>query len=339
MYETHLVVNDDWKDHFLRKEAGSGGGTTTVAKLRQWIDEPAAMGLPKDLQNLIILAFATQTSRTFRRYNGPFPNAGIENLPDELELYEQPLPHKSEWDAATLRLQKLFGEMFSPLVTASNVSRFGAYIKDQVKAYRSDCDRLLLVLKQYRDSLFPATDSARLRTAEEAVKLLDLLSAATEPTDAVKGLASFKSSSTDEAIARSIKSAAAVLADLNDGNLRILKPLRAISDQRKDSAETTLEQLRMTYDRDEYVDSVVPVLKASVDRATTILAQSVQQPAPVPPPVPASPEKPSGARVLRSGSQEFTKAEGLEQVARELTEAQKTSPEARLKVTWEIYEP
>lgn len=343
MYETHLVVNDDWKDHFLKKEAATGGGTTTVAKLRQWIDEPAAMGLPKDLQNLIILAFATQTSRTFRRYNGPFPTAGVENLPDELELYEQPLPHKSEWESATLRLQKLFGEMFSPLVTASNVSRFGAYIKDQVKAYRNDCDRLLLVLKQYRDALFPATDSARLRTAQESVKLLDLLSAATEPTDAVKGLASFKSSSTDEAIARSIKSAAAVLDAATDNRLQILKPLRAIAehDPRKGSADTTVELLRTTFDRDEYVDAIAPVLKASVDRATTILAQSVQQPAPAPAPAsaPATPEKPSGARILRSGSQEFTKAEGVKQIERELTEAQKTSPDARLKVTWEIYEP
>jgi hypothetical protein len=121
--------------------------------------------------------------------------------------------------------------------------------------------------------------------------------------------------------------------------LRILKPLRAISDQRKDSAETTLEQLRMTYDRDEYVDAIGPALKASVDRATTILAQSVQQPAPVPDAAPMPTGKPTGVRILRSGSQEFTKAEGVKGIERELTEAQKTSPNARLKVTWEIYEP
>jgi hypothetical protein len=338
MYETHLVVNDDWKDHFLKKEAANTG-TTTVAKLRGWIDEPAPMGLPKELQNLIILAFATQTSRTFRRYNGPFPTAGVDNLPDELDLYEQPLPHKSEWEAATLRLQKLFGEMFSPLVTASNVARFGAYVKDQVKAYRFDSDRLLLSLKQYRDALFPTTESGRLRTAQEAVKLLDALSTASEPTEAVKALASFKSPSTDEAIARSIKSAAAVLGEVTDANLRILKPLRVISDQRKDSAETTLEQLRMTYDRDEYVDSIGPMVKASVDRATTILAQSVQQPAPVSGVTPTiAGKETTGIRILRSGSQEFTSAEGVKQIERELAEAQKTSPDARLKVTWEIYE-
>jgi hypothetical protein len=341
MYETHLVVNDDWKDHFLKKEAASNGASTTVGKLRQWIDEPAPMGLPKDLQNLIILAFATQTSRTFKRYNGPFPNAGVDNLPDELELYEQPLPHKSEWEAATLRLQKLFGEMFSRLVTASNVGRFGAYVKDQVKAYRNDCDRLLLVLKQYRDALFPQTDAARLRTAQEAVKLLDSLSAANEPTDAVKALASFKSSSTDEAIARSIKSAAAILGDLSDGNLRILKPLRAIADHdpRKGAADTTVELLRTTFDRDEYVDAIAPALKGAIDRATTILAQSVQPPTPPSGATPTPVDNPSRARILRSGSYEFSKADGVRQIERELTEAQKTSPDARLKVTWEIYEP
>jgi hypothetical protein len=336
MHETHLVVNDHWKDHFLKKEAASTGATT-VAKLRAWIDEPVPMGLPKELQNLIIMAFATQTSRTFRIHNGPFPTAAVDKLPDELELYEQPLPHRSEWEAATLRLQKLFGETsFSLLVTASNVSRFGAYVKEQVKAYRHDCDRLLLMLRQYRDALFPATESARLRTAHEAVKLLDALSVITEPSEAVKMLAAFQSQSTDEAIARSIKSAAAVVSDLSDGNLRILKPLRVIADERKDSAETTLEHLRMTYDRDEYVEAIGPVMRVSIDRATTILAQSVQQP--VTAPAPTVSAESVGMRVLRSGSREFTKAEGVKALERELTEAQKTSPGARLKVTWEIYE-
>lgn len=335
MFETHLVVNDDWKDHFLKKEAGTGG-PTTVGRLRGWIDEPVPMGLPKELQNLIILAFATQSSRTFRRYNGPFPTAGVDNLPDELELYEQPLPHKSEWDAATLRLQKLFGEVFSPLVTASNVSRFGAYVKDQVQAFRGDCDRLLLALKQYRDALFPTTESGRLRTAQEAVKLLDALSTAKEPTEAVKVLASFRSPSTDEAIARSIKSSTAVLEAATENRLQILKPLRVIEDERKESAQTTLELLRMTYDRDEYVEAIGPVLKTSVERATTILAQSVAQARPA---ASVSEERSSGARVLRSGHREFTKGEDLKQIERELTEAQKTSPDARLKITWEIYEP
>lgn len=337
MYETHFVVDDHWKDHFRKKEA-AGTGATTVGKLRAWIDEPAAMGLPKELQNLIILAFATQTSRTFRRYNGPFPAASVDNLPDELELYEQPLPHGSEWEAAILRLQKLFGEILSPLVTASNVSRFGAYVKEQVTRYRSDCDRLLLMLRQYRDALFPATESARFRTAHEAVKLFDTLSALSEPSEAVKTLAAFRSTSTDEAIARSIKSAASVLGDLTESNLRILKPLRVIADERRDSAETTLAQMRMTYDRDEYVEAIGPVIKASIDRATTILAQSVQQPAATPAPAPTVSGKSVGLRILRSGSREFTKAEALKELQSELTEAQNTSPGARLKVTWEIYE-
>ncbi|HEX7679294.1 MAG TPA: hypothetical protein VF713_14280, partial [Thermoanaerobaculia bacterium] len=104
-------------------------------------------------------------------------------------------------------------------------------------------------------------------------------------------------------------------------------------------AETTLEHLRMTYDRDEYVDAIAPVLKASVDRATAILAQSAQQPAPVPGAVPTMPgEDTSDVRILRSGTKEFTKPGGVKEIERELTEAQKTSPGARLRVTWEIYE-
>ena len=55
-----------------------------MAKLRQWIDVPAPMGLPIELQNLIILSFAAQTNRRFLRHGGPF-EPEVDRLPDDLK--------------------------------------------------------------------------------------------------------------------------------------------------------------------------------------------------------------------------------------------------------------
>src|SRR5262249_10971528 len=51
---THFVLGQHWKNHFNRKAAQTGSALT-VGQLRQWIDDPKAMGLPKEVANLVIL--------------------------------------------------------------------------------------------------------------------------------------------------------------------------------------------------------------------------------------------------------------------------------------------
>src|SRR3989442_5340260 len=87
---THFVLGHQWRQHFTRK-AAEIGGTINVKLLRKWIDEPKPMGLPKDVQNLVILTFAAQTNRTFYRHGAPW-EATLTNLPDDCELREQKLP-------------------------------------------------------------------------------------------------------------------------------------------------------------------------------------------------------------------------------------------------------
>ena len=65
MGETHFVLRDDWQSHFLRKQAEEGATSLTVRSLRAWIDQPEAMGLPREVQNLVILSFALQSNLTF----------------------------------------------------------------------------------------------------------------------------------------------------------------------------------------------------------------------------------------------------------------------------------
>ena len=71
MGETHFVWRDDWQSHFLRKQAEAGAASLTVRSLRAWIDQPEAMGLTREVQNLVILSFALQSNLTFSLYGTP----------------------------------------------------------------------------------------------------------------------------------------------------------------------------------------------------------------------------------------------------------------------------
>jgi hypothetical protein len=66
---THFVLGQHWKNHFTRKAAQSGTALM-VGQLRQWLDEPSSMGLPREVANLVILLFAEQTNHTFFQHGG-----------------------------------------------------------------------------------------------------------------------------------------------------------------------------------------------------------------------------------------------------------------------------
>jgi hypothetical protein len=53
---THFILDDYWANHFARLAAQQGGGAMTVKRLRALIDQPRPMGLPREVENLIILA-------------------------------------------------------------------------------------------------------------------------------------------------------------------------------------------------------------------------------------------------------------------------------------------
>jgi hypothetical protein len=96
---THFVLGQHWKNHFTRKAAQTGSALT-VAQLRQWLDDPRPMGLPKEAANLVLLAFAEQTNHTFYSFRGP-EEGTLTNLSDVLQLRPEKLPEEAAWNLAT----------------------------------------------------------------------------------------------------------------------------------------------------------------------------------------------------------------------------------------------
>ena len=89
--KTHFVLDTIWKNHFERMRAASEQANPTVTDLRRWTDKPEERGLPREIQNLLILVYADQTNRSFMRYGGNYTPT-LDDLPDELDLQEQTPP-------------------------------------------------------------------------------------------------------------------------------------------------------------------------------------------------------------------------------------------------------
>jgi len=105
----------------LRKQAEEGAINLTVRNLRAWIDQPEAMGLSREIQNLVILSFALQSNLTFSLYGAPV-QPQLEQLDNGLELRAHPLPSADVWQEATQRAEALLSLSGSLLLNAANVA-------------------------------------------------------------------------------------------------------------------------------------------------------------------------------------------------------------------------
>ena len=127
MSETHFVLGNSWKNHFNRLLAASEQPHPTAADLRRWMDQPEERGLPREIQNLLILVYADQTNRSFVRYGGNYTPT-LEDLPNELELQEQALPDLKDWEEAVNRVADILGHAVSRLLNASNLATLASKV-------------------------------------------------------------------------------------------------------------------------------------------------------------------------------------------------------------------
>jgi hypothetical protein len=175
---THFVLGQHWKNHFTKRAAESGG-SIDVRQLRNWIDEPKPMGLPKEAVNLVILTYALQTNRSFFIHNGPH-EATLTNLPDLCVLKEQKLPPEEQWHAALERAGSIFGVAVSPLRNVSNVSSLATGVKKKASDNRSVCQSYCQKLRDRVGRLGVSLESDRLSTATATLRLLEKLHQASD---------------------------------------------------------------------------------------------------------------------------------------------------------------
>jgi hypothetical protein len=254
----------------------------TVAQLRKWIDRPNPMGLPLELQNLIILSFAALTNRRFILRGGPMEPT-IDNLADELELREQALPEPSHWATAVTRAAGLFGLTVPQTLNAANVGRLVDDVRREAGVKRDAVGKLVPSIRD-RATRYGASLEQRVRTSESAQGLLATLQAATD-AELVAALATAHIETTEAAVSRSMANAQAVVDALGNARWNIFDAMRELQDHRQAAAASILSRLSEALGSEEHVIALKPKLEELERDAVRLL--TVAAPAPVSAPSPA----------------------------------------------------
>jgi hypothetical protein len=338
---THFVIGHHWRNHFSKKAAETATGLS-VGQLRKWIDQPRAMGLSKEVQNLVILAFAEQTNRSFLRHNVPVEGS-LASLSDDLVLQEQKLPSQSDWDTAVARAGHIFGESIAPLLKASTVAALSAAIKKKAGDSRTACLALCERLKDRMIKLgIDPTTADRMKTASASQALLDRLNAC-DPSQIVTMLATAAIATTESAMGECLAKAAQMTGIVEGTNWEIFDAIGKLFDNRRAQATSIRESVRKAMEADEHVTTLGPAMKEAQLKAVRLLTEAPQpvEPGPATGPSPTPPEtKPphSGRRVVATETRENLTLADAKTLLASLQQQLRQGQDIKLNMSWIIEE-
>src|SRR5262249_44769748 len=132
----HYVPGTEWRERFDRRLNEDRPPTLTVGLLRQWTNEPRPMGLPREVQDLVILTYAAETDRVLIGDGQP-QTGEIGRGPDDWQLHQEKLPDSETWQAAVQRAGAIFGMTASPVPTAAAVATLVSSLKGRAKDARA----------------------------------------------------------------------------------------------------------------------------------------------------------------------------------------------------------
>lgn len=289
MYEDAFVLERHWVNHFERKIAELPG-ELTVAQLRRWIDEPKAMGLPKELQDVVLLVFADQTQRTFFLGNAPYA-VQVGSVRDELVLRSQQLPLEEVWKKASDRAGTVFGWAGGSHRTAANVASLIEALRKKESEHRDGARDLRDVLLARLQALgIPEAESTRLATARAAVELLEAVRKAPDSgvCDAFVGA---KAPTPDQVLARSFSSAVEVAHALRETRWEVFAAAQKLPGDHGRAAAAVAEEVSDALRKDELAVALRPVLANTEKKALKLTSDYLTSAqAPPPGPVPTKPE-------------------------------------------------
>lgn len=277
MGETHLLIDPHWQSRFSQCHARDGGGPITVGRLRQWIDTPAPMGLPIELQNLIIMTYAAGTNRRFILRGGPYEPT-LDQMPDELELIEQSLPNATDWQIALQRASSLFGLTLGQSLNAANVGKLIAEVRQKAGEKREAVTRLVAQVRDRCQRYVPGAAGARQQSAESAQALLASIAQA-DDSNIVNMLATADLHTSEAAVSRTLGQAQTCADALSSGNWPLFDAMRDLQDHRREAAQLIMQRLAEVLTSDEHVVSLKTRLEELGRDAMRLLAATTPSPA------------------------------------------------------------
>lgn len=337
---THFVLGQYWRTHFTRKAAETGAAME-VAQLRRWIDEPKPMGLSREVENLLILAFAQQTNRSFFLHGGPY-EPSLSDLPDACELREQRLPPEDQWDRAIQRAGSVFGISVSPLRNASNVATLSSKVKEKASAARQPCQAYSQRLKERVEKFgIPAAESSRLATAVSTLVLLERIHQASEEA-VVEALDQAEVASSETAMGECLAKAGNLQGVIDSTNWEVFDAIEKLAGEKKAQADEIRSAIAEALRRDEHATALGATLKEAQSKALRLLTAGVQPEPPKPggtaPPPPQPPPVRPGRRVVDEGTKVYATVEEARKKLEEVGTIASSGRMLSLTITWRVEE-
>jgi hypothetical protein len=335
------VLGQHWRTHFTRKAAETGAAID-VKQLRKWIDEPKPMGLPKEVQNLVIMSYAHQTNHSFFIHGGPFEPSSLSDLPDACELREQSLPPEDLWERALDRAGAIFGASVSPLRNVANVGSLSSQVKKTASDNRLSCQSYCQKLNERSDAFgIVHGESDRLRTALATMVLVQQCHQAADD-GLIGALDSAEVATSESAMGECLKKAGVLLGVLESTNWEIFEAIGKFLGAKKSQADSIRSSVVEALRRDEHVQSLGPALKDAQSRALQLLTELTptppvtQPPSPTPPPVPTPPPLRPGRMVVDQGSLDFVSVGTAREKLDELASLVTGKRTIRVTLTWRV---
>ena len=284
MYQAHFIVElQHWLDLIDRKRTEAGTATLTVAAMRAWLDgadTPAdRRGLTIEVADLVILAIAAATDRTFIESERTVTRPEIGRLRNEWELRSQDLPDEVAWTTALRRANEVGIVPASTLRTATAVADLNERIYQELASGRTEAVRALpTALGRLTGVVAVPADAARVTTASAAQTLVDELTR--RPDHAVDVLAGLDVPSNMAAIGTSIKQSTAVAQELDRCNTELIRQAIGLGGAFTSEAAQISNRLTEAAVADELTLGLVGRLRDAEQASTSLLARAATATAP-----------------------------------------------------------
>ncbi|MBK8409897.1 MAG: hypothetical protein IPL19_18195 [Sandaracinaceae bacterium] len=264
------LVEDKTLQRLEQRRAQLGEERPTVAQVRHFIDEGGQMGLPLEVQDLVVRCYARYSARTLV-HGGKVFEPGKGPLPGDVELEKPELPSQAGWNHALGLAGVALGITFPGKgLHGDNLKRLQSQLDMKLGALAGPCEQLPALLAQRLGALGASDDVPRLETAQSARELCALV-LGKSGVGQVEGLAAFTPRTSAKALGAHFGSAADVCALLqNQLVFGVFDQLREREGELRGAAEL-VDEVRKCLRQDELNERAAVKIRALAEQGQRLL--------------------------------------------------------------------
>jgi hypothetical protein len=205
----HLVEDLTLQD-LEKARTAEGLERPTVDEVRRWIDPKGLMGLPLNVQDVVVRCYALHSKRTIDLNGKPFQPLAKKEIPGHATLERPDMPAPTEWASAISKAGHCLGiPVTNDYLSPDNLLKLHGAINAELKKVGSDCAAIPSLLAQRGQVFGLGSDTDRIKTARSADSLCVELNGKAA-ADQVRALAAYQPETSASAVGRHVGAAKAV---------------------------------------------------------------------------------------------------------------------------------